>query len=172
MNKETTCCFTGPRPERLPAFGDPKSEEIRALERSLQKAIRNAYDDGYRFFMSGMADGFDLMAAEAVLALKKELDGICLVAVFPYADAASRHPKAVRDRICRILSRCDLSLSLQPAYSTGCEFRRNVYMVDASFRVIGYYTGLSHGTAHCWHYAGQNHLELINLYGGEVNEKI
>lgn len=37
-------------------------------------------------------------------------------------------------------------------------------MVDNSSRIIGYYNGLSGGTAHCWNYALENGLETVNLY--------
>ena len=35
----------------------------------LVKEIENAYNMGYRYFLCGMAMGFDLMAAEAALSL-------------------------------------------------------------------------------------------------------
>lgn len=168
MKKENTCCFTGPRPKRLPCFGDPKAPEVKAIRSSLRDAVTEAYRDGYRFFMSGMAEGFDLMAAEEVIALKKELSGISLIAVFPYSKADSHHSDPIRRQIQSILSQCDFSISLRDSYERGCEFQRNIYMVDASFRIIGYYDGFSRGTAHCWNYALRNHLETVNLFEGEA----
>lgn len=115
--------------------------------------------------MSGMADGFDLLAAEAVLTEKQDGLDIFLIAVFPSHDSLHQHPTSVCRRIDAICASCDLTLFLQSAYSVGCERRRNLYMVDSSSRIIGYYTGLSRGTAHCWNYAIQKGLERINLYG-------
>lgn len=165
MNQEITCCFTGPRPPRLPGGGKPDASETEALRKALRSAIKNAYRDGYRYFMSGMADGFDLLAAEAVLTEKKNGLDIFLIAVFPSHDSLHQHPTSVCRRIDAICASCDLTLFLQSAYSVGCERRRNLYMVDSSSRIIGYYTGLSRGTAHCWNYAIQKGLERINLYG-------
>lgn len=170
MKKENTCCFTGPRPKRLPCFGDPAAPEMKKLRLLLRDAILSAYRDGYRFFMSGMAEGFDLMAAEEVLSLKEELRDIALIAVFPYAGSATHHAEAIQRQIRDILSRADFSIALRNDYAPGCEFQRNIYMVDSSFRVIGYYTGFSRGTAHCWNCALQNHLEMINLFDGEPYE--
>ena len=171
MKKENTCCFTGPRPKRLPCSGDPDAPEIKAIRSSLREAIIEAYRDGYRFFMSGMAEGFDLLAAEEVIALKKELGDISLIAVFPYDGAAVHHLKPIQEQIQAILSQCDFSVSLRNTYRRGCEFERNIYMVDSSFRVIAYYNGLSRGTAHCWNYALRNHTETVNLFEGDFYEK-
>ena len=143
---------------------------MKTLKAALHDAVSDAYTDGYRFFMSGMADGFDLLAAEEVLRMKSEGAELYLVAVFPYAGAESHHDPATRDRIRQILSQSDLTLYLENDYQPQCELRRNIYMVDASYRIIGYYNGLSSGTAHCWNYAVRQHLELVNLYEENYSE--
>lgn len=164
MNKETTCCFTGPRPPRLPMGGNEYSAEIAALKNELRSAIFDAYYDGFRFFMSGMAEGFDLFAAEIILEMKSEFEGIALVAVLPYSGAPERHSAPITQRINSVLSRADVVISMTEDYFSGCELIRNRYMVDNSSRIIGYYNGLSNGTAHCWKYAIENGLETVNLY--------
>ena len=164
MNRETTCCFTGPRPLRLPENGNESSPEILSLKRDIRSAVFDAYYEGFRFFMSGMAEGFDLFAAETVLEMKADFEGICLVAVLPCSDAKSRHSAAINSRIEKILSRADFVFSVSENYFSGCELIRNRYMVDHSSRIIGYYNGLSNGTAHCWKYALEKGLETVNLY--------
>ena len=52
----------------------------------LVKEIENAYNMGYRYFLCGMAMGFDLMAAEAALSLKSRLKELKLIAVIPHPD--------------------------------------------------------------------------------------
>ena len=59
-DKEITCCFTGPRPPRLPSCGNEASPEICELKERLFAAVKAAYAEGYRNFISGMAEGFDL----------------------------------------------------------------------------------------------------------------
>ncbi len=164
MNPVNTCCFTGPRPPRLPENGNEASQEIIELKRDIRSAVFDAYYEGFRFFMSGMAEGFDLFAAETVLEIKKDFEGICLIAVLPYPEAKSRHSAAINARIEKILARADLILSVSEFYFSGCELLRNRYMVDHSSRIIGYYNGLSNGTAHCWNYAIEKNLETVNLY--------
>ena len=114
--------------------------------------------------MSGMAEGFDLFAAETVVELKSSLEGIALVAALPYSEAAKRHSSQTTKRINAVLSKADAIISLSENYVPGCEHKRNRYMVDNSTRIIGYYNGLSGGTAHCWNYASEKNLELVNLY--------
>ena len=114
--------------------------------------------------MNGMADGFDLFAAEAVLELKDTCEGISLVAVLPYNDAPKNHSAAVRKRLEAVLSVSCSVISLSEKHVPGCELSRNKYMVDNSSRIIGYYNGLSNGTAHCWNYAVEKGLETVNLY--------
>ncbi len=164
MNKESTCCFTGPRPARLPALGNEFSAEIIALKKSLKAAVYEAYNEGYRFFITGMAEGFDLFAAEAVIELKDEDASVGLIAALPYKEAPLHHDGETVKRIDKILRRCDLVYSLFDEHIPGCELSRNRFMVDRSSRIIGYYNAVSPGTAHCWGYALENDLERVNLY--------
>lgn len=164
MTPETTCCFTGPRPQRLPSGGNEFSHEIISLKREIRSAVFDAYYEGFRFFMSGMADGFDLFAAETVLEMKEDFEGICLVAVLPYSGAEKRHSATVTARLEKILEKADLAFCVSEDYFPGCELIRNKYMVDHSSRIIGYYNGLSKGTAHCWNCAIEKGIETVNLY--------
>lgn len=164
MNPETTCCFTGPRPPRLPMNGNEFSADIASLKVNIRSAVIDAYTEGFRFFMSGMAEGFDLFAAEIVLELKNKLSGIALVAVLPYSGAPKSHSSAINKRMAAVLEKADTVISLSEKHVPGCEHLRNKYMVDNSTRIIGYYNGISGGTAHCWNYASEKNLELVNLY--------
>ena len=144
--------------------GNEFSAEIAALKVNIRKAVIEAYSEGFRFFMSGMAEGFDIFAAEIVLELKKDFEGIALIAALPYSGAPKSHSSGLNKRIADILEKADSVISLSENYVPGCEHLRNKYMVDNSTRIIGYYNGLSGGTAHCWNYAAEKNLELVNLY--------
>lgn len=71
------CCFTGRRPEKLTM---PEAEVISWLESEIQKAI----DDGFVTFISGMARGVDIWAAEIVLRLQDEGEHVHLICASPY----------------------------------------------------------------------------------------
>ena len=57
------CCFTGHRPDKM-TLGE---KEIKPM---LEKAIDEAIEDGYVTFITGMAMGVDIWAAEIVLERK------------------------------------------------------------------------------------------------------
>ena len=168
MKRETTCCFTGPRPPRLPAGGREGAPEMLVLKEKLDAAIRRAYEDGYRVFIDGMAEGFDLLAAEAVLKLREEYPDVHLMAAFPAPESRKNHSAEVCERIERIVAKASIAVYAYTKYEMGCELRRNLYMVSRAGRIIGYYNGLSSGTAHCWNQAQLRGLETVNLYGGEA----
>lgn len=66
-------CFTGHRPEML-----HKSEV--QIKKDLEVAIFQAVNDGFVTFISGMARGVDIWAAEIVLRLRESNPAIHLVA--------------------------------------------------------------------------------------------
>ena len=68
MDKSTTCCFTGHRPDKLPWGEDETDPRCLALKQRLAAALEDIYRDGVRHFICGMARGADLYFAEAVLA--------------------------------------------------------------------------------------------------------
>ena len=70
-----TACFTGHR--NIP------TEQYDALNQRLEHIIVHLIDRGYRFFGAGGALGFDTMAAQAVLTLKKQYTFIRLILVLP-----------------------------------------------------------------------------------------
>ena len=170
MKRETDCCFTGPRPPRLPAGGREDAPEMLELKEKLRLAVRMAYDDGYRAFICGMAEGFDLLAAEAVLELCSKFPDAHLVAAFPSPESRTHHSLPVRERIERITAGAGLICYCRKSYVKGCELERNAFMVRSCSRIIGYYNGLSNGTAHCWKLALSQRLETVNLYDGKIFE--
>ena len=58
------CCFTGHRPDALPAYGNEASEEMQSLVYLLDRAVERAIEDGVTEFYDGGAQGFDTLAAE------------------------------------------------------------------------------------------------------------
>lgn len=170
MKRETDCCFTGPRPPRLPAGGRENAPEMLVLREKLRRAVQDAYDDGYRAFFCGMAEGFDLLAAEAVLELCSKYSDAHLVEAFPSPESRTHHSPEVCKRIEAITAKSGAVIYCREHYAKGCELSRNAFMVRNCRRIIGYYNGLSNGTAHCWKLALSQGLEAVNLYDGKIFE--
>ena len=132
MNRETTCCFTGHRPEKLPwreDEGDPRCLELKAR---LAGAVEAAYEKGMRHFLCGMARGADFYCCEAALALRERRPGVTVEAVIPCEEQAARWRERDRERWFSLVERCDNETMLQHHYDRGCMLRRNRYLVDHS----------------------------------------
>ena len=153
--KEKTCCFTGHRvipPETLPTLAD-------GLDRTLRRLIQR----GIRYFGAGGALGFDTLAAEAVLGLKKAYPHIRLILVLPcpeqtrgWAEKDIRHYEAV-------LSRADKVVYTSAHYGPGCMHRRNRRLVDGSGVCVAYCTRAAGGSAYTVDYARRQGVSVINL---------
>ena len=99
-----TCAFTGHRPKGL---GYPELDErCAALKEKLRALIiRMIEEEGVTHFISGMAQGVDMYAAEIVLELKKQDPQITLECAIPYERQAVRWPEALRNRYFSIAER-------------------------------------------------------------------
>ena len=65
------CCFTGYRPSKFPFKLSVNDEKYIKFENNLVEGILELINEGCRVFYTGMAMGFDIIAAETVILLKK-----------------------------------------------------------------------------------------------------
>ena len=157
MNKKAhRCCFTGHRPEKLIL----SEAEIKSL---LEKAIDTAVQNGFTTFISGMAPGVDIWAAETVLAKKKSNNTIRLICAVPYPDFGVKRSFAEMQRYDRIIENSDYIKYVSTHYFPGCYQVRNEYMVDRSSLVIALFNGQNSGTKNTVDYASSKGIKVINL---------
>lgn len=157
------CTFTGYRPEKMPHGGDESHPYIQEIKLALRQSIELARQYGFLHFCSGMAKGFDLWAAEAVLALQDEGLDIDLWALLPYPEMDHRGDAEWHERFVYALSRAAWSGSIEPRYSVGCYQSRDRALVDVSGAVISYFDGAPGGTAYTVRYAQKLGRCGINL---------
>jgi len=134
------------------------------LKERLLSAIKDAADADFTNFYSGMAIGFDILAAEAVLREKQAGAKISLVAVVPFNGQDSKWSAKWRKRHNAILEAADKVIVLRPAYARTIYYERNRYLVDNSARLIGFYNGKSGGTAYTFDYAKDQETQIVNLW--------
>ena len=163
MNRETTCSFTGHRPEKLPWRGDESDPRCLALKERLAAAVKDGYEKGMRHFMCGMARGADFYFCDAVLELRERRSGVTLEAVIPCEEQAARWSERERERWFSLVERCDGETMLQHHYDKGCMLRRNRYLVDHSSMLIAVYDGMLGGTMYTLSYAMKRGLETVIL---------
>lgn len=154
--RQHRCCFTGHRPEKLE---QPETVIVEVLE----KEIRTAIADGFQTFISGMARGVDLWAAEIVLAFRDEGAAVRLICASPYYGFENRWSWNWKERYRRVMEWADLVRFICPAYSRDCFQRRNKWMVDHSARVIAVYSGGSGGTRNTVEYAQMHSVPVVVL---------
>ena len=121
------------------------------------------YALGFRTFLSGMAVGFDLAAAEAVLELRERVPGVRLVAAVPFRGQEMRFSPADRERFRRVLAEADSVEVLAPAYHRGCYAVRNDFLVDNARVLVAWYDGSPGGTRYTVRRALGRGLEVVNL---------
>ena len=90
MKRETTCCFTGHRPNKLPWGSNESDPRCADLKARLGAALETAYADGYRHFLCGMALGCDLYFCEAVLDLRDRYGDVTVEAAVPCEEQFAR----------------------------------------------------------------------------------
>ena len=150
MNEEEKrahrCCFTGHRPEKLHA-------DEKTVCAALEQAIDAAIADGYNTFISGMARGVDIWAAELVLQKRQHNHDLRLICACPHPDFEIRWAPEWAARYHRILVAADLVRTICPTFSMAAYQRRNEWMVDRSSRVIAVYNGEPGGTRNTIEYA-------------------
>jgi uncharacterized phage-like protein YoqJ len=154
--KGSTCCFTGHRPQKL-------HQEEKEVREGLEAAVRQAYTDGYRCFISGMAMGVDLWAGEAVIKLKSLYPDVLLIAAIPYPGQEKHFPREWKEMYAEVLSGCDHAEILSEEYRKGVFALRDRWMVDHSSRIIAVYNGEPGGTALTIAYAKREGLELKGI---------
>ena len=157
------CAFTGHRPQSLP-FGFNESDKRCASLKGMlhSEIIRLIEEKSVTHFISGMAIGVDMYAAEIVLALKQTYPQIVLEAAIPCISQPDKWSEALRKRYADILSRCDIKTLIQKEYTADCMEKRNRYMVDKADYVIAVWDGRPSGTGKTVKYA-QKHCKEVSI---------
>jgi len=156
--RQHRCCFTGHRPEKLVQFETEVQEW-------LTDQIRNAIEDGYLTFITGMAMGVDIWAGEIVVGLREQDPRLHLIAAPPWPGFAARWNEEWKTRYFSLLKKADLIRFASQKYQQDIFSRRNIWMVDHSARIIAFYNGSDGGTKDMLAYAAEKGLEIVT--GGQ-----
>lgn len=128
-----TCCVTGHR--------DIPADKLGYVEQELRREVEEAIADGYTRFLSGFAEGADLLFAALVIEEKARRPELFLEATLPYAGRTKTKDR----RFHELLQQCDGVKVESQTYTPSCYMRRNRYMVGQSQRVIAVYDGREKG---------------------------
>lgn len=150
-----TVCFTGHR--HIP------ENELPLLRERLRSTIIDLIGHGYRYFGAGGALGFDTIAAETVIELRKMYPQIRLILVLPCRDQTARWKPDDVSLYNDILCNADKVVYLSEKYYSGCMHERNRYLVDNSSVCVCYLRKSEGGTAYTVRYARECGCGVISL---------
>ena len=131
------CVFTGHREI-------PSDFSKRKLKEEIKKLISLGVDT----FLCGMAIGFDLLAAETVLSLKKKNPQIKLIACIPCIGQEKYFSKADQKRYVDAVKKSDERIILADSYYRGCMQARDKYMAERGDVMLAYCTKKEGGAAY------------------------
>lgn len=164
LNK--SAAFTGYRSHKLP-FGhnlnDPVAVALRnALYYEYERLIR---DYGFRYFLTGGAEGSDLMAAEVILELKKKYKdlGVRHFLCLPCKNHDKKWRQEDKDRLAVIAKKSHVFYITEGEYTSGCMQKRNRYMVSTSCVLLAVYDGKSGGTYNTIEYARKCARKIVTF---------
>ena len=150
-----TCCFTGHR--KIPL------DQLESVTQRLRDAVIASIKDGYLYFGAGGALGFDTLAAQTVLDLKKDYPQIKLILVLPCRAQTRGWKQEDIEEYNRIMMAADKVVYTSQDYYNGCMHKRNRHLVDNSSRFICFLTEETGGTFYTVNYASEHGLTIINI---------
>ena len=157
------CCFTGYRPSKFPFELSAGNADYIKFENALTEQITELAHEGCRVFYTGMAMGFDIIAAEIVLMLKNAFSKpLKLICVLPFENQSDNFGDCWKKRYYSVLDNADEVKILSENYSPECYQKRNEYMVDNSDFVITWYDGRQGGTKNTINYALKRGRKVFN----------
>ena len=153
--RDQTACFTGHRD--LSAYSASKISSI--LEKELCKLIK----DGYCYFGSGGALGFDTIAALTVIHLRENYPHIKLILVLPHEAQAKCWSYEDQEIYENIKRNANKIVYTAKDYYRGCMHKRNRHLVDYSSVCICFLSKQTGGTAYTVDYARKKGCKITNI---------
>lgn len=180
-DRKKTLCITGHREKSISSYnGNPiyRNITVSAVKLMLCRYIDMAIERGYENFISGLAVGTDLWAAQYIAEKRRLHSNIRLIGAMPYLRHAERFPENYRKLLLQVEQQADFLVTVNEdpdiiygAHSAGdnCSknlYRdRNYYMVDNSSAVIAFLNkeGTISGTAQTVNYANRRGLKVCRF---------
>lgn len=163
--KEKTVCFTGHRPEKISDIVGGYGPALDAIKSMLYYQIYQAVEEGFDCFISGLARGVDIWAAQFVIELKNKFPDVKLICARPFAEHNKGFTGDALWKLKNILNNADEIVDVSEEYSKNCYRKRNYYMVDNSSRLIAVVDNYRSGTGQTINYAYKKGIDvrIINV---------
>jgi len=163
FENKKVCSFTGYRPEKF-VFKSETDDRCTNLKFRLCSEIEKLIFKGYTEFITGMARGVDIWAAEMVLHLSRSFyPNINLYAAVPYPKQSESWYNWEKDRYNEVLNLCKGVFIIEEYYTPKSMRKRNAFLVNHATSMIAVYDGKSGGTASTLNMANKKNIEIINI---------
>ena len=156
------CAFTGHRPKSFPWGYNESDQDCILLKKVLAEQIAALADDGVTGFISGMALGVDLWAAQIVLDLRIDNPAVKLCCALPCEGQEKKWFAKTQELYQNILQQADKTVYVSRPYTSSCMLDRNRWMVDHASILLAVYNGAyKSGTAMTVRYAKEKGRRII-----------
>lgn len=153
--KHITACFTGHR--KIPFMHKNK------IKKRLFEVIEDLIKEGYLYFGAGGALGFDTIAAQVVLELRKKYPQIKLILVLPCRDQTKNWKDCDISTYEQIKQQADKVVYTSEKYTKDCMYKRNRHLINNSSVCVCYLTENQGGTYYTVEYAKHEELRVIDI---------
>ena len=154
--RQKTCCFTGHR--------DLPQKQLSAIRRQTAVAISKLITEcGVRYFGVGGAIGYDTLAAEVLIELKRRFPHIRVILVYPFEGFTSRWSAEQKAAFAKLLPLYDKRVCVAKTASKESYLMRDRHLVDGSAYCIAYCTRETGGTAYTLKYAKEQGIHIRNI---------
>lgn len=163
--------FTGHRPDKITGWAHSPEVVERTIREAVAREIVRQCECGAEEFVSGMAPGFDLWAADEVDRLRKE--GVIspatrLTLAIPYPHFERSFEVAHHPLYNHIVEVADEVVYVSQHYHKGCYAMRNDFLVERADTLIAYYEGIEGGTRYTLRKGQRKGCRCINLHQGDL----
>ena len=104
--------------------------------------IQQLYNQGFTTYLSSITNGFDLIAAEAILKHKKEHLDIQLIAVLPHIDQEDSFNNSEKNRYKTICELADKVIFTANDYHENCLYIHQKYLLASCSQLVCFYDEL------------------------------
>ena len=159
-------CVTGNRPKGLPWKYNEGDRRCIQCKQEIKDVLLNDINNGYNYFISGMALGIDMIYAEIVLELQQLYPNIKLECAIPCINQTKKWFQKDINRYNSILNKADkVTYVSNSEYYNACMEKRNQYMVNKSNKILAVFNGQVGGTSQTIKYAkdSSKEVQIIDL---------
>ena len=161
--KEKSVLFTGYRTSKI-LSSSPLPNLLEHIKGDIYLTISQLNKEGYDTFLSGMSEGFDLIAARAVLEFKQNRPDIHLIAVIPFEGQDSGYSLEDKATYKYICENADSVVYTSQFYYKEAFLKRNDFLLDNCGLVVCYYSGQHGGTMYTYNRAKRRELPISNIF--------